>query len=75
MKPPARTTPGPCPTCGCTLYQESGPCAGADLLEALKAVVDLSGVGHEDPDCPEDDTCECRTPKMVNAAIAKAEGR
>lgn len=27
----------PCPTCGCVLYQESGPCRGSDLIETIKS--------------------------------------
>jgi hypothetical protein len=58
--------------------------AAPDLLAALKALVDWQGVDHEatsgpfDDDveeCPGDDTCRCQIVALVNAAIAKAEGR
>ncbi len=30
----------PCPTCGCTLYQETGPCVGMNLLRTLRAIAE-----------------------------------
>lgn len=51
-----------CPTCGCQMSQEYGPCAGKDLLEALKAFIDGTGEPHE-------------RVIAAKAAIAKAEGK
>jgi hypothetical protein len=53
----------------------------AELLAALKALVDWQGVEHQATagpdgdaeDCPGDDTCECPIVAQVNAAIRKAE--
>jgi hypothetical protein len=51
--------------------------AAPELLVALKSVVFHFGPWHDD-DCPGDDTCACSAKPihdLVNAAIAKAEGR
>lgn len=51
--------------------------AAPDLLAALKAYVDWFGGAHVQG-CPADDTCDCpgsAVNGLVDAAIAKAEGR
>lgn len=59
-----------CPSCGCCLHQETGPCAGADLLFALKKTLE-EALGWYD---------ECRGGEPdepwvaeARAAISKAE--
>ena len=37
------TTKKQCPTCGCELYQEHGPCKGSELVEVLRAISDAYG--------------------------------
>lgn len=51
-----------CPSCGCKLFQEVGPCAGEDLLIALKAL--LSQTMYKDHPAQSD---------LAVAAIKKAE--
>lgn len=51
--------------------------AAPELLKALKEYALVMGPAH-DASCPGDDTCSCTwkpVNDMVNAAIAKAEGR
>lgn len=60
----------PCPTCGCVLYQESGPCLGDELLAAIKPLVArlrAEGILYEQQILRRLDEAE--------GAIAKAEGR
>ena len=45
-----------------------------DASEFLKMWIDDGGFEHEDPQCPEDDTCECENVQKMNA-IFKAIGR
>ena len=33
----------PCPTCGCVLYQEVGPCAGSDAIRRHEELVRAVG--------------------------------
>lgn len=43
-----------------------------DLALALLAdIVDFDGFSHDDPECPEDDTCRCENAGAVNEALAK----
>ena len=61
-----------CPTCGCEMYSETGPCAGKDLLEA--ALLAVSVLGHMAVVLgwtPEEGTVI----PQLRAAIAKAERR
>ncbi len=39
-------------------------------IRVMREYVELNGVEHDDPDCPEDDTCECPTIANWNAVLA-----
>jgi hypothetical protein len=39
------------------------------LAAALSDYVLLHGLEHDDPDCPQDDTCECPTYQAVSRAL------
>ncbi len=64
-----------CPMCGCTLFQEYGPCAGADLLEKSRQVLsdhnERVGVYGELENQPNRE----HVMGLLSAAIAKAEGK
>jgi hypothetical protein len=49
------------------------PWCAVKKLEAARQVmrdyVTVNGVEHDDPDCPEDDTCECPTIANWNAVL------
>lgn len=69
-----------CPTCGCELYQEHGPCAGTELLEALRPFADaLKGGVHEvtvsGVETGHKFTLSLDDFRRAEAAIAKAEGK
>ena len=64
----------PCPTCGCALYQDTGLCAGTQLLEACKALMSkVSRIPSENLRI--EDAMSDISPELasMDAAIAKAE--
>lgn len=42
------------------------------LFAAMSDYITVNGIEHDDPDCPEDDTCECVTVAALNLALAGA---
>jgi len=42
------------------------------MFDAFSGYIEYHGVDHEDPDCPEYDTCECALVGAVNEAFAAA---
>ena len=47
--------------------------ACAQMRDALQEIVDFGCVSHH-VGCPEDDTCRCRIPLMINRSLSVAPG-
>lgn len=41
----------------------------ADLVCTLADYLELNGLQHDDPDCPEDDTCDCPTARRLSSML------
>ena len=55
-----------------TRHIAEGKSREGDLAAALIAVIE-QGSAHEDPECPEDDTCTCAIAQKVNDAISASK--
>lgn len=49
-------------------------CRAKGLVDVIRELVDV-GSPHEDLNCPEDDTCECKLAARVNAVLAQESAR
>jgi len=49
-------------------------CRAKGLVEVIRELVEV-GSPHEDVDCPEDDTCECKLAARVNAVLRQDAAR
>ena len=64
-----------CPTCGCEMYSDVGPCAGKELLEAVKSLLAKVNRTVSDNMRLEDSASDISLELvLIEAAIAKAEG-
>lgn len=49
-------------------------CRAKGLVDVIRQLVEV-GSPHEDVNCPEDDTCECKLAALVNRVLADEHAR